>query len=775
MGALCTFPWDTRLANDKTADSSRTWSYVEEPLNGKYALDTNYHFAPVILTEVRNQPAGYISFVLINGPPGILVDSSSGFMQGAPSKLGMYNSSLYAQGQAGERALIQRISFDVRHADTEDAGNGPHGKKCFNVLTTVDAVPFDGEFTCNCSAVAANYQGDNCDEAGERPTDVKFPWPLTTGLLSAFLILMVGSGVAFKYHAHRVSMRAFSFKDEIHSLVEASELVLAANSTTLHNPRELPRSCVKTLLLVGCGHFGEVWKGTLNESSSGGAPSYTVAIKYVRDATSEGAKDLLKEAAVMAQVPEHRNVVSLIGVVTAGAPYYLVLQYCENGSLLGILQDILTPLSENDRWNASLDVAKGMAHLAQHHFVHRDLATRNILVDVENVCQVADFGLSRPWTSDDQTYYSSSTGTFAVRWTSPESMENLRFNTASDVWSFGVVLFEIFSDGSKPYAEMNNQTVIAQVQAGYREPRCHGCSSEMYETMLQCWQDDPDMRPTFSDLARALEARAAVETTAERLQGGRTNILTDGALGSPLGYTPPRRDGFADTTGATVELADTADTADTAAVQEHDVATALSREDAIRSETRVADGSFFVNAMFDREFFGSQEDATAATATATDQATPAQRTANTAGGGDVGLDTFAEARTSTDLPESPPTLATTVIQDTVSHSHSDSDIDGDGHSDTGTVASSTSYIDFAVDMRANHPYRVGEATVPPRRWNMAAMRAHAPTHGRTQSHLDAPSPTHHHAAGSPPNGTPSMPPDIYIYIYIYIYTIYIAV
>lgn len=144
------------------------------------------------------------------------------------------------------------------------------------------------------------------------------------------------------------------------------------------------------------------------------------------------------------------------------------------------------------------------------------MQTRNVLVDAIDTCKVADFGLargivcarSRPDASmdgDEEAYYRSRTGTFPVRWTSPDSMQTMRFSEASDVWSFGVVMLEIWTGGGKPYDGLNNAEVITRVQGGYRAPKPSGCGNEIYDVMLQCWSATPSDRPTFAQAVSMLQ------------------------------------------------------------------------------------------------------------------------------------------------------------------------------------------------------------------------------------------------------------------------------
>jgi serine/threonine protein kinase len=286
-------------------------------------------------------------------------------------------------------------------------------------------------------------------------------------------------------------------------------------------PREIKRSHVTMLTKLGVGAFGEVWKAFLDESSSGGVPGYMVAVKTCLVTGGEGEEDMVKEATVMAQVPSHPNVVPLIGVVTRGTPLFLLVSICENGSVLSFLStrktdQIHRQLTILDKINMSLDVAKGMAHLAECHFVHRDLAARNVLVNSMVVCQVADFGLSRAVAAKpeadgeegkEEEYYRSKKGQFAVRWTAPEAMETNKFSMHSDVWSFGVVMCEIFSDGKRPYNDLNNASVMNTVLKGETDKRPLNCPRNVFASIIMpCWAQTPEERPSFSALVELLDA-----------------------------------------------------------------------------------------------------------------------------------------------------------------------------------------------------------------------------------------------------------------------------
>jgi ephrin-B len=305
--------------------------------------------------------------------------------------------------------------------------------------------------------------------------------------------------------------------------------------------------------MIGEGAFGEVWKAVLDETSAGGVPGYMVAVKTSKETKGEGAEEMLREATVMAQVSGHPNLVSLIGVVTSGAPLLLLLSLCENGSLLSLLKKRKEkrPGSKRvtlaERVKMALDTARGMEHLTANKFVHRDLAARNVLVDALLQCKIADFGLARgtagaragPNTNEDgeeEEYYRSRTGTFPVRWTAPEAMQTMRFTEGSDVWSFGITMIEVFTDGTKPYATMDNAAVISQVQGGYRAPQPKLCPAPMYALMLECWHVKAAGRPTFTRLVQQIEAMEPTTepTTVNDTAESNRNTASGGAARSAV-------------------------------------------------------------------------------------------------------------------------------------------------------------------------------------------------------------------------------------------------
>lgn len=313
--------------------------------------------------------------------------------------------------------------------------------------------------------------------------------------------------------SHPTAVGSHNFAVTLNQMVKVGRLdALQAQKKKV--PVEIERGNFTLVTKIGSGQFGEVWKGMVDTSATTGIPPYMVAVKTVIDAQAnpEGLEELVQEATVMAQVGQHPNLVGLVGVHTSTAEKMIVLSYCEHGSLLTLLKE--SPCSPSTKLRMMSEVATGMAHLAAQRFVHRDLACRNVLVSTGMVCKVADFGLSRVAvqssnTPSDDDYYRSATGTFPIRWTAPECMKSMKFNESSDVWSFGITMWECFSDGARPYGEKSNMLVMMQVEQGCTLEKPVACSATMYAALTECLAFDPAARPTFAGARARLQALLA--------------------------------------------------------------------------------------------------------------------------------------------------------------------------------------------------------------------------------------------------------------------------
>ncbi|KAM4521740.1 ephrin type-A receptor 7 isoform 2-T2 [Odontesthes bonariensis] len=266
--------------------------------------------------------------------------------------------------------------------------------------------------------------------------------------------------------------------------------------------KELDASCIKIERVIGAGEFGEVCSGRLKLP---GKRDVSVAIKTLKVGYTEKQKrDFLCEASIMGQF-DHPNVVHLEGVVTRGKPVMIVIEYMENGSLDAFLRKHDGQFTAIQLVGMLRGIAAGMRYLADMGYVHRDLAARNILVNSNLVCKVSDFGLSRVIDDDPEAVYTTTGGKIPVRWTAPEAIQYRKFTSASDVWSYGIVMWEVMSYGERPYWDMSNQDVIKAIEEGYRLPAPMDCPPGLHQLMLDCWQKDRAERPKFDQIVGVLD------------------------------------------------------------------------------------------------------------------------------------------------------------------------------------------------------------------------------------------------------------------------------
>ncbi|XP_036378749.1 ephrin type-B receptor 1 isoform X1 [Megalops cyprinoides] len=268
--------------------------------------------------------------------------------------------------------------------------------------------------------------------------------------------------------------------------------------------KEIDVSCVKIEEVIGAGEFGEVYKGRLKLP---GKRELYVAIKTLKAGYSEKQRrDFLSEASIMGQF-DHPNIIRLEGVVTKSRPVMIITEFMENGALDSFLRQNDGQFTVIQLVGMMRGIAAGMKYLAEMNYVHRDLAARNILVNSNLVCKVSDFGLSRYLqdNTSDPTYTSSLGGKIPVRWTAPEAIAYRKFTSASDVWSYGIVMWEVMSFGERPYWDMSNQDVINAIEQDYRLPPPMDCPAALHQLMLDCWQKDRNARPKFAEIVNTLD------------------------------------------------------------------------------------------------------------------------------------------------------------------------------------------------------------------------------------------------------------------------------
>ncbi|XP_050950695.1 megakaryocyte-associated tyrosine-protein kinase isoform X2 [Labeo rohita] len=239
---------------------------------------------------------------------------------------------------------------------------------------------------------------------------------------------------------------------------------------------------------IGQGEFGAVFEGEY--------AGQRVAIKNIKcDVT---AQTFLEETSVMTNL-HHKNLVRLLGVILHNG-LHIVTELMAKGNLVNFLRTRgRSAVSVMQLLQFSLDVCEGMEHLESKKLLHRDLAGRNILVSEDTVAKISDFGLAK--VSSTATDNSK----LPIKWTAPEALKNKKFSTQSDVWSYGVLLWEIFSFGRQPYPKMSVSEVRERVDQGYRMESPDECPPDVYSIMMSCWEMDPKKRPSFHKLRERLE------------------------------------------------------------------------------------------------------------------------------------------------------------------------------------------------------------------------------------------------------------------------------
>uniref|UniRef100_A0A8B9QG06 Ephrin type-B receptor 3 n=1 Tax=Apteryx owenii TaxID=8824 RepID=A0A8B9QG06_APTOW len=268
--------------------------------------------------------------------------------------------------------------------------------------------------------------------------------------------------------------------------------------------KEIDISCVKIEEVIGAGEFGEVCRGRLKLP---GRREIFVAIKTLKVGyTERQRRDFLSEASIMGQF-DHPNIIHLEGVVTKSRPVMIITEFMENCALDSFLRLNDGQFTVIQLVGMLRGIAAGMKYLSEMNYVHRDLAARNILVNSNLVCKVSDFGLSRFLEDDpaDPTYTSSLGGKIPIRWTAPEAIAYRKFTSASDVWSYGIVMWEVMSYGERPYWDMSNQDVINAVEQDYRLPPPMDCPTALHQLMLDCWVRDRNLRPKFAQIVNTLD------------------------------------------------------------------------------------------------------------------------------------------------------------------------------------------------------------------------------------------------------------------------------
>ncbi|KAM6371102.1 ephrin type-A receptor 10 [Pluvialis apricaria] len=263
--------------------------------------------------------------------------------------------------------------------------------------------------------------------------------------------------------------------------------------------KELDNSSIKIERIIGTGEFGEICRGCLKLPSKRELP---VAIQTLRAGCSEKQqRSFLAEACTMGQF-DHSNVIRLEGVITRGSTMMIVMEYMGNGVLDSFLRKHEGQFTATQLVCMLQGIASGMKYLAEMGYIHKSLAAHKVLVNSSLACKIT--GFRRPQEDKMETIFSTMRGKSLVLWSAPEAIQYHHFSPASDVWSFGIVMWEVMSYGERPYWDMSNQDVIKAVEDGFRLPAPVNCQPPLHQLMLDCWQKDRSQRPKFSHIHNIL-------------------------------------------------------------------------------------------------------------------------------------------------------------------------------------------------------------------------------------------------------------------------------
>lgn len=274
---------------------------------------------------------------------------------------------------------------------------------------------------------------------------------------------------------------------KMQKIVENDDLQSLINHTKCHSSI-IEKSLISFGKEIGTGEFGAVYKGKYRDTD--------IAIKVIKDQTT--IKEFFKEAAVMSTL-NHPNLLKLFGIVFSDnrQEIYLVTEYMPKGSLLDYLitrgRNVLT---KRELIQFSVHICEGMSYLEEKGIVHRDLAASNVLISEDNVAKVSDFGLAKQIMVDE----TKNGVRIRIKWTAPEAIKEKHYSNKSDSWSFGILLWEVFSFGRVPYPRIPVNDVLQYVEQGNRMEKPEGCPDDVYNLMKHTWHLDPTLRPSFKEI-----------------------------------------------------------------------------------------------------------------------------------------------------------------------------------------------------------------------------------------------------------------------------------
>nr|XP_028579164.1 leukocyte tyrosine kinase receptor isoform X1 [Podarcis muralis] len=381
---------------------------------------------------------------------------------------------------------------------------------------------------CIC-AVGAILASDNvsCTVLREPIPEGQLPLSLLLAVIAVIVVLgmaLTCGSLSFVYHHKKQQLegaRARLQSPEYNlSKIRTSTIMtdynpnysFAGKAASLSELKEIPRKNISLLRALGHGAFGEVYKGTVVGITGDPSP-LQVAIKTLPEICSEQDEmDFLMEALIISKF-NHQNIVQCIGVSLQTLPRFILLELMTGGDMKSFLRQnrprVNQPstLAMQDLLNIARDIACGCKYLEENHFIHRDIAARNCLLTCTGpgrVAKIGDFGMARDIYRASY-YRKGGRAMLPVKWMPPEAFLEGIFTSKTDTWSFGVLLWEIFSLGYMPYPCKTNQEVLEFVTSGGRMDPPKNCPGPVYRIMTQCWQHSPEYRPNFSTILERIK------------------------------------------------------------------------------------------------------------------------------------------------------------------------------------------------------------------------------------------------------------------------------
>ncbi|XP_037120738.1 focal adhesion kinase 1-like isoform X9 [Syngnathus acus] len=349
-----------------------------------------------------------------------------------------------------------------------------------------------------------------------------------------------------KLEAVKSGVRTISVSEDLSGdeTDDYAEIVDEEDTYTMPSTRdyEIQRDRIELGCCIGEGQFGDVHQGVYNIPDK---PALAVAIKTCKNCTSDSVREkFLQEALTMRQF-DHPHIVKLIGVITEN-PVWIIMELCTLGELRSFLQVRKYSLDLATLILFAYQLSTALAYLESKRFVHRDIAARNVLVSSIDCVMLGDFGLSR--YMEDSSYYKASKGKLPIKWMAPESINFRRFTSASDVWMFGVCMWEILMYGIKPFQGVKNNDVIGRIENGERLAMPPQCPPTLYSLMTKCWSYDPSKRPRFTELktqlSTILEEEKVQQEERLRMEMRRQVTVSWDSGGSDEAPPKPSRPGY---------------------------------------------------------------------------------------------------------------------------------------------------------------------------------------------------------------------------------------